>query len=1053
MPHRILESLIRRPGCRQLSRLLVVIAFMAFPAFACQAPVKAMSEVADSEAKAAQDNVSRVKTTFTKTFTKQKPDAETYYQSQAAKSQIAAAESDLQQAAEYKRQAASISGSNPEYAEKLRNMEIDKYQQARGWLQKASSVMGKSDRATATTATINPPQSPSPGCGQACQQLVQIAKQSGPATKLALSDLKLPDFENSPKPQVPSGVELQQQQTKFFQAAPQVMKQDGKEVLQLPRGNVVDLSAVKSAVATVSPELANQSMFPPCGSGGGTCTNPNLIKVLTDPAQRDAIDKVGGVALAATFDLLAVSGYSEFRSHGNVSVTDRPILVSLKALAKAVVPYVDGDNWRNLPEDLRFPGNISRVKGYVFDEVNDDLILVGSEAEHAASRLDIDVVTTSIREVWREGKVMGVSLDPRPDRIGGSQYPRLISVPNNSIVAKIMLDADYAMKQISANSGWAKDVPFLNWDEVYGSTKCGAGHGARFWLTPQFLGRDSIYSSTTGRTMLVETTVEVQTEQEVIGKEELLGTGSRSREDVVLAHAFTDNLPAFESDPRIQPKDIFRKLHGVVDMGTLAAIWRNKYPHSNTLRQFSELPIRVLAGEESYPATYTGVYGEINVKDCRWSIVGGVHVDLREGALAGTQYQDRIAAVLEGAALGISVSNKVTSRVDTSFALAKAALRETSDRENALMLSVTNALNNNDYKTAEDGYRALIKLNPGEPQGYAGLAQLELNQDNPKKAAPWAVIAMHLAPNDERLQLLGLDIGWRLNPDELESTYSPVEREELSRLYAGIAENYRAQGFHDAAKRFANWATELWEGNGYAYWTLALLTDSEISRTALLVRAAEGFRAEVKKGFNDAKGSLAVAMTMLAARRLILAENLLDFRTARVLKKTELSDSMIVGFFDEADANVDEALAYDPRLVDAAALRIVIKAERFLYNQQNHKHSVGEDMTTFVTLAKELCKKFPQSVAALEALSGVLQLNHADQEAAKYLNAAIAIEPLNVALFVNRAQIEVANSDCAEARADIAKAVSLAGDGAADSEFKQQLEFGPDNKCAAAGIL
>src|SRR5690349_4119364 len=133
MPHRILESWIRRPGCRQLSCLLVVIAFMAFPAFACQAPVKAMSEVADSEAKAAQDNVGRVKTTFTKTFTKQKPDAETYYQAQAAKSQIAAAESDLQQAAEYKRQAASISGSNPEYAEKLRNMEIDKYQQAQGW--------------------------------------------------------------------------------------------------------------------------------------------------------------------------------------------------------------------------------------------------------------------------------------------------------------------------------------------------------------------------------------------------------------------------------------------------------------------------------------------------------------------------------------------------------------------------------------------------------------------------------------------------------------------------------------------------------------------------------------------------------------------------------------------------------------------------------------------------------------------------------------------------------------------------------------------------------
>lgn len=1035
-------------GGRHLS-LVVMFVFVTLSTLCSQNPEQALGAVVNSDASAAAASISKAKTSFTRTFTKPQPDAPVNYKAEAAKMQIVAAENSVHQAQEYERQATAFASSNPSYAESLRKTASDKYRDAQGWVQKASSTMGEPEKPAAASPVRR--QTAPNACRQACQQLVRIASESGAATRADIATLKLPDFEDRSNPRLPAGGQPVAQ-TNFFRAAATVTSEHGREVLQLPHGNKVELSAIDSAVRAVSPELANQPVLTRCGDG--KCANPKLMQVLADPAKREAIDKVGGVALAATFDLLAISGYPEFRAHGNVAVTNRPTLLSLKALLKAVTPYADDTRWSKLPDELRFPGNLSRVKGYVFDEANDDLIIVGIEAEDAASRLDIDILTTSIREVWRDGKVMGVSLDPRPDKIGGAQYPRLINVPDKSVVAKIMLDADYAMKQVTANAGWAANAGFLDWAQIYAADSCAAGGGlSRFWLTPQFLSRDSIYSSSSDRTMLLETTVEVQTEQLMIGNDDLIGTGGRGNEDTAIAHSFTDRLPRYEADSRIQPPEIFRRLHGVFDLGTLATIWRNKYPRSATLRQFSELPVRALSQDDSYPAVYPGVHGKIGVNGCRITVEGGVHLDLREGALAGTEYQDRIAALLESAAIGMSAGNKVMAKVDIFFAFAKADPGEAGDRENALVLSVNNALAASDYEKAEQGYRALIQLNPGEPQSYAGLAQLELFRGGPKKAVPWAMIAMHLAPNDERVQLLGLDIGWRLNPNELENSYSPVQREELSRLYARTAEDYRVAGVAEKAKQFADWATELWEDNGYAYWTLAMLSDEDsLSRTALFIRAADGFRAELKAGHNEVKGALAETLAILAERRLEAAENLLEFRVTGVLKRTELSDSMIVGFLADAAANANEALTYEDQFVDAAALKIEIQAVQHEYDYNQHKGAVDKSVAGLVTEAEELCKKFPKSANVLKTLSFVQQVDQAIELSVQSLNLAITIEPADAKLLLNRARLEAASGNCSAAIADIEAAKLIAGQGAADADFKAQLQFGPDNKCAAEGV-
>jgi tetratricopeptide (TPR) repeat protein len=271
-------------------------------------------------------------------------------------------------------------------------------------------------------------------------------------------------------------------------------------------------------------------------------------------------------------------------------------------------------------------------------------------------------------------------------------------------------------------------------------------------------------------------------------------------------------------------------------------------------------------------------------------------------------------------------------------------------------------------------------------------------------------------------------------------------------MYTSLAELYRDQEEYERAKRFATWATELWEGNGFAYFILARLAETDSMRTVLFSRAVEAFQVQVKHGSIDSKNPLALALVILASRRLDAADGLHYLLTSHVLASNDLTTKMISGLLDEAYAEAAESLTYNENLVDAAALQIIIGAKRFLFNQQIHKASATGDMSHFIDLARDLCKKFPQSVTSLEALSTVLQLNHANDEAIKYLTTAVEIEPFNVRLFIERAQIEVETGDCAGARADLKQAVSFAGKDAADFDFKTLTDFGSHNNCAALGV-
>jgi len=1025
----------------------LILATLSVPARAGGSQVDTMVKMTADSAKTAADDFGQTKATFTRTFTKtlqkKKPTAEQYYKAEAAKAQIATASNSYQQGQNYEKQAEQFAKSDPKYAEHLRNLSLESYQKSKAWLRKANDTMGAPSAAPAPGPSAGPPPVHRNGyvCGGACQQLEEIANQP-------VTGNRLPDFENITPPRPPANLQPAAHSTPFFQKQPaqsRIVQQGGKETLVLPKGNTVDLTPVKTAVAAVNPALANKPLFVSCG--GGSCPSRALVKTMADPQESAAIKKIGGVALAATFDILAISGYSEFSSGGRLSITDRPTLVSLKALAKAVAPYADQQHWRNLPENLRYPGNISRVTGFVYDKANDDLILVGSAAPNPDSRIDIDVIVTCIRRVWRDGKVMAVSLDPRPDRMGGAQYPRLIDVPSRSVAATIMLDADYAMKLIGANAGWAKDVPFVDLSRIY-SNFHDSHVISRFWLTPQYLDRNAIYLSRSGNAMLVNTAVQVQTEEESVSGGALVGTGKTLTSGVTFARAFTTNLPAFETDPRIHPQNIFLKLHGLVDLSTLAKIWRNKYPKSRFLAQFAGLPILKLSAADSYPDAFVGVHGMITTNVGDITAQGGAVLHFREGALAETVHKDRITSALENAALGMSSRGMLTRQVDITFGFSESGEGQTVEKVSSLLLQASNAFDNRNYDAAEQAYRQITQIQPAEPEGYAGLAQVALDRKMLQQAARFALIALHLDPDDEQLQLLALDIGWQINPDILESTYSPAQRLELSRYYSKRAQMFAQQEQNAKASTYAQWATDLWEGNGDAYLTLAYLATSKLDRTQDVSLAVQSFRRQVKSGQDGAKESLALALDMLASRHAEMAENLIDAYSAFHTLKGNNTET-VEGFFNEALSEVAEGLTYNPTLVDLGATKLLTEAEQRLFKAQTESHGAVPDLSDLAKEAGELYKQHPGSATALDALSGLAQASNNYALAVKYIGEAIKIETRSVQLYIDRAHTEYTFGHCTEATADLKTAAILAGKGANDFDFKNLTSFVQNRNCHA----
>ena len=152
------------------------------------------------------------------------------------------------------------------------------------------------------------------------------------------------------------------------------------------------------------------------------------------------------------------------------------IAMSLRVLSRKATEYLPPR--ASLPRALATLCGITRFEGFLVDEGNQDIILVG-QPDGGGSSLHLDELVVGMRSLWGSGtEAVVCSLDPRRENISaikrisaqtgaiqspeagrrviqqikgiwGSQLIRVGGVPRDSRYAHIMIDADYHMKKVS----------------------------------------------------------------------------------------------------------------------------------------------------------------------------------------------------------------------------------------------------------------------------------------------------------------------------------------------------------------------------------------------------------------------------------------------------------------------------------------------------------------------------------------------------------------------------------------------------------------------------
>lgn len=944
-------------------------------------------------------------TKFTVTFGEIKPE-QAAAQEQAAKDRIAIASAAIAEARNLQAQASAIEKTLPAVARNLRLAAIDKVSAARSKLGEARDIYDPP----------KPPTTPVPQaqlgdrCMSACQQLKRLqskgTEQGGDKEEFEGARQPLTPFPYTPAPdRILRG---------SFQQPPRLAP-DGASLI-LPQGDNLGLQNLRDAVADVAPAVAAKPLFTQCGDR--TCPSRDLLRLLDDKDRREELRRIGGVSLDVTFDLLATSGMSELRSGMQITMVDKPVLVSLRALAEAAEPW--RSDWDNLPQDLRYPGHLGRIRGIVLAADGDDAFLVGNRAETSAALIDIDTISITLRTVWREGKAPAVSLDPRPDEIGGAQYPRIIQLPAGSVVASIMLDADYAMKAINLGSGWAQPLDLIGFNGIVSRHEAEfdspGGSLSRYWLTPRPMGPEQFYRSVTGRTLLFETAVQAQTEAMFTQNGQIQGTATAGQVAQEIATAFTQAYPALERDARVQPLAIFARLHGVIDVATLAQTMRSLQIAPAVFDRIAGLPYRRLRGREAVPPSYPGLSSRHELAAGVLLTSGGAQLAVRQRAASSRGYSDHIGGGLEAAVDGWR--GGIANAISASFALPPGAESNFASDDDTTLLAASRALEREDWDAASSSFERYASRQPEEASGYHGLALALIGKGRLREALRPAARALLLAPGDPATEMLIHDIAWQLDGVESLSVLSPEERMALSFRYTQIALAAFGQGKRERADHHAIWALQLDPDNGDVHLLRAFLAPAQSQARELAVSLAiRSFRRRAKAG--DTAAGLDVAIGLHVAATHHFQRGLMELQGQRTLTSNL--------FMQSALSEAREAELANPDLAEATALRLVISA--YMDWLQNPEADVSPGLHNE---AARLTERFPQLAMAHSARSQLFALGLRWQEAMLHLQKAIALAPNDPSLHAIRSRLQAALGNCVEAESDYAQARQMAGTRVAD---------------------
>lgn len=788
------------------------------------------------------------------------------------------------------------------------------------------------------------------------------------------------------------------------------------EILEFEDGTRIELELLHEAITAVDPEMADTPLFEPCEDHDGACPSLELLRFFASPEMLEALRDVAGVALEVTFDLLSVSGIAEFRNGMDLTLVEDPVLISLQSLYSAVEPFAQSGQWAQLPLELRYPGNVERLIGFVLDPEGDDVVLVGRAARNANRRLDIDMIVLALRQSWRDGKTMGVSLDPLEEDLGGPQYARVVNTPDDSVAARTMLNADYAMKKLIGVGPNAQGGDTI---DISASLSDGAQPFlSRFWLVPRRLGRSAIQLSPSGRTVLIGTNVEVRTEDILFSGGGLVGTGERASIFERWAADFNADYQVLEDSDTVEPQGVFVRLHGLVDLVVIAKILRLNSIEYGVLTAFSGLPYRRLEGTEAVPRYYPGVARTLSGGDgSLWLLQGGVTLESRQGLRSTNRYDDPVSARLEAAVDEQRGSSDIARRLPLAIAL-PASTNTVGPDADAALLAGERALARREFDTAIQRFDEALALDYAASTAHAGRARAFLEQSRFPEAASALSRAMALAPNDAELHPLMLDILWRQEPRSAFELFDDEEKQELSRHYTQLAAAaYRRDQIDDIA-RLADWARDLWEGNGHAHMIRRLSRGpaEERAKRNDVVRAIRAYRGQLGAGDQEAARPLAIALAVSSSERLARGGLRLAAFLTGSARGQVVDPAPLITDFERAQEEAREAAELDDRLPLAPAFDAV--AQAWLVAVLGEQRP-GMSYQAALALADQTVTRFPDHPTAVALRAEIRQLAGDPNGALADLDHAIGMAPALAALYGKRALINVTLGNCTNARADL----------------------------------
>lgn len=683
---------------------------------------------------------------------------------------------------------------------------------------------------------------------------------------------------------------------------------------------------------------------------------PKAVEALNDPRNQAELNRVGGVSLQVTLDLLSYYGVPGFRRRGPVTLVERPVLLSLRSLVERVKPSAQSpETWGNLPDELRFPGSMERIHGFVLDDPHEDVVLVGTAAREERDRIDINSLIVGLRATWRDNQVPSVSLDPLPGRPAGPQYSRVEAVPFDSAFARIMLEADYAMKRITFG---VMDVGISGFHDLQlEAAKVAKPSTSRFWLTPVPLGLGELRVSPTSRTLLFESGVRCLTEAQAANSQ---WSGQSDPTDEKIAQLFSEKYEEIERSGQVQPPGAFRRMHALVDIATTGKILRDMRVSYTSLRDFAGLPVHVLRGADATPRSYAGL--DIAVTKS-WHVMGGADVDSRLGRRSLDMYQDVTTITLEHEVDELEKRNELTRRIALEFTLPKASSLSRT-RVDLLMLKGRAAAADLDMETARDCFREATGEDPFYADAWTDLANAcsFLGQHEEAKAAIRE--AVRLEPDDTSL-IFSEALILTVANDNAAKTIAPQvaadRREAVMRYLSMRMANAARTGLDRGAapekvRDQVDEALAYWQDNSAA-WYVRSLTWPDQSGIHAAAERGLALECELKKvPLHEENGPFLslllwcdIAMKLEMYDRLV-AENFASWKQDR----NELTDA--IKFLEELQIDAETAEHFDPHSGLAVGLLAQICAVRSHLQQQL---GVPADLVDAMSAADDAVTRFP----------------------------------------------------------------------------------------------